>query len=431
MKKEKTVYMNFSTDMIHSGHINIIEKARKLGTIIAGVYSDDIICTFDRYSLASLEDRVRMIKNIKGISKVIIQDELYYDKVLYEIKPDIVVHGDNWKTGVLSNVRKKVIEVLREWNGELVEFPYTYDNTLTDMEESMLFKLGIPEMRRPRLKKLLEKNRIIKVIEAHDGLSGIIAESTKFQSGDEIKSFDAIWLSSLCDSTIKGKPDIELVDLTSRLQTVDEIMEVTTKPIIFDGDTGGLNEHFEFNIKTLERIGVSAIIIEDKIGLKKNSLFGNEVKQQQDSIENFCEKIKAGKKALKTNEFLLIARVESLILDKGIQDALERSFAYVNAGASGIMIHSRKNTPDEIFEFCGHFRKKDTNTPLIVVPSTYSSVTENELQKQGVNIVIYANQLIRSAFPAMLKTAEDILKNGRALEADMNCMSIKDIINLI
>jgi len=429
--RSKTVYMCFSTDIIHTGHINIIEKAEKLGTIIAGVLTDDVINTYDRYCLVPIESRIRMMENIKGVSRVVVQNELYYDNILRELKPDYVVHGDNWRTGVLSNVRQRVIDVLSEWGGELVEFPYTYNDNLTVLEKSMLEKAGLPDMRRPRLKELIGTGKIVKIMEAHDGLTGIIVENARAPASDRIKSFDGMWLSSLCDSTIRGKPDIELVDMTARLQTVEEIMEVTTKPIIFDGDTGGRIEHFAFNIRTLERIGVSAVIIEDKIGPKKNSLFGTEVVQEQDSIENFCEKIKAGKKELQTKEFMLIARIESLILEKGMDDALGRARAYVRAGADGIMIHSRKETPDEIFEFCDKFRAENKTTPLVVVPSTFSSVTEEKFLEHGVNIVIYANQLLRSAFPAMMKTAETILEHGRAQEADEFCMSIKKIINLI
>ena len=429
--EKKTVYMCFSTDVIHMGHINIIEKARELGAITAGLLTDEVIATYDRYITIPLEDRVRMFENMKGIENVVIQNEFYYDNILRELKPDYVVHGDNWKTGILVNVRARVTEVLKEWGGELVEFPYTYDESITAIEKDMLVRLGISEKRRPRLKHMLAAGKLVKIMEAHDGLSGLIVENATSEVKDKIKSFDGMWLSSLCDSTIKGKPDMELVDMTSRLQTVDEIMEVTTKPIIFDGDTGGLLEHFEYNIKTLERVGISAVIIEDKIGLKKNSLFGVEAEQQQDSIENFCMKIKAGKRSLHTTDFMLIARIESLILEQGMEDALNRAKAYVEAGADGIMIHSRRKSPDEIFEFCDKFRQIEVATPLVVVPSTFTSVTEEEWKEHGVNIVIYANQLLRSAFPAMMNTAKTILAHGRAQEADANCMSIKEVINLI
>lgn len=428
---QKTVYMCFTTDMIHTGHINIIEKARQLGSIIAGVLTDEVIISYDRYTLIPLEDRMRMLSNIKGIDKVVVQRELFYDNILRELKPDYVVHGDDWRTGVLSHVRQRVIEVLKEWGGQLVEFPYTYDETCKALEQAALANLGIPELRRPRLRRLLETGKVVKIMEAHDGLSGLIVETTSVPVGDRVKSFDGMWLSSLCESTMRGKPDMELVDMTSRLQTVNEIMEVTTKPIIFDGDTGGQVEHFVYNIQTLERIGVSAVIIEDKIGLKKNSLFGTEVEQHQDTIENFCQKIKAGKRALKTRDFMLIARIESLILEQGMEDALRRAAAYVEAGADGIMIHSRKKDPAEIFEFCDTFRKTNQHTPLVVVPSTFTSVTEEEFGRHGVNIVIYANQLLRSAFPAMKKTAETILRHGRALEADEYCISISEVIRLI
>lgn len=427
----KKVYMAFSSDIIHSGHINIINRAAEYGEITAGVLTNEVVSSFDRYPITSLEERIKVLRNVKNIAHVVVQDSLSYDEILRDIKPDFVVHGDDWKTGTLSPVRDRVIEVLKEWGGELVEFPYTYSETLTELEKSMQQKLALPDVRRPRLKHLLGYNRPVRILEAHSGLSALIVENTKLQDGNEVRQFDGMWISSLCDSTIKGKPDIELVDMTSRLKTIDEVMEVTTKPIIFDGDTGGLTEHFVYNIRTLERVGVSAIIIEDKVGLKKNSLFGTQAQQQQDEIESFCEKISAGKAALQTHEFLIIARIESLILEQGLEDALTRAHAYVKAGADGVMIHSRQKEPDEIFSFCREFRRVDPKTPLVVVPTTFNRVTEEELYQHGVNVVIYANHLIRSAFPAMQKTAETILRSGRCLEADPLCMPIKEILTLI
>jgi phosphoenolpyruvate phosphomutase len=426
----KQVYMCFSTDIIHNGHINIIQRAAELGELTVGVLTDEAVAKYKRYPLIPYEERMAMFRNIKGVSKVVVQDRLEYDDILQKLKPDIVVHGDDWRTGYQAKIRERVIELLKGWNGELIEFPYTHssaDETLSNLDQ----KLYMPENRRCRLKKLLQYKPCISVIEAHNGLTGLIAEHTKIENEKGIKQFDAMWVSSLCDSTVKGKPDIELVDMTSRINTLEEIMEVTTKPIILDGDTGGLTEHFVFNIKTLERIGVSAVIIEDKTGLKKNSLFGTQVHQTQDAIESFCEKIQAGKSALKTKDFMIIARCESLILNKGMDDALERCQAYVEAGADGIMIHSCQKEPDEILEFCNKFREINQFTPLVAVPTTYNTITEDELAAVGVNIVIHANHLLRSAFPAMQKVARLILENSRSYEADQHCMPIKSILTLI
>lgn len=426
----KRVYMSFSTDIIHNGHIRIINRAAELGELTVGVLTDEVIARYKRYPLIPLEERMEFFRNIKGISNVVVQDSLHYDKVLDELKPDIVVHGDDWVTGYQASIRAEVIEKLCEWGGELVEFPYTHTPTeevLSTLDE----QLSMPENRRSRLKKLLQYKPCLSVLEAHDGLTGLIVENTKIDTPNGTKQFDAMWVSSLCDSTAKGKPDIELVDMTSRINTLEEIMEVTTKPIILDGDSGGQIEHFVFNIKTLERMGISAIIIEDKVGLKKNSLFGTGAGQQQDSVEHFCEKIRAGKNALKTKDFMIIARCESLILEQGMEDALARCHAYVSAGADGIMIHSCKKDGAEVMEFCSRFREKDSVTTIVAVPTTYNHLTETELEKAGVNIVIHANHLIRSAFPAMKKTAEQILENGRSLEASENCMPIKEILTLI
>lgn len=427
----KKVYTCFNTDIVHEGHLNIVNEAKKYGYVIVGVMTDEAMVQFDRFPTVPFEQRYEMVKQIPGIDEVVIQKEVSYINNLKIIKPEYVIHGDNWVTGYLSTLRKEVVETIAEWKGELIEVPYTYNENISKIERQIKEKMGMPEFRRKRLYSLLNLRKIVKAIEVHSGLTGLIVEKAIVETDEGLDQFDAMWISSLCDSTTKGKPDIELVDMSSRIRTIDDVMEVTTKPIIMDGDTGGLIEHFVYNVRTLERIGVSAIIIEDKTGLKKNSLFGTEVEQTQDTIENFCNKIRAGKDALLTDEFMIIARIESLILDKGMKDAIDRAFAYVEAGADGIMIHSRKKDPKEVFEFCKLFREKNTNTPIIVVPTSYNSVTEEELMKNGVNIVIYANQLTRSAFPAMQNVAIEILKNHRAKEVDDRLMSINDIITLI
>ncbi len=427
----RTVYMCFSTDMIHSGHIAIIKKAANLGKLIIGVLSDEAVASYKRFPLMPFEERKSLVENINGVSCVIEQKTLSYVDNLRALRPTYVVHGDDWREGFQRPVRDEVVSVLAEYGGRLVEFPYSKADKFDELERMSKLQLAMPDIRRGRLKKLIGMKGCVNAIEAHSGITGLIAEQTKVLQDGKTYQFDAMWVSSLCDSTAKGKPDIELVDMTSRFRTIDDIMEVTTKPIIFDGDTGGLTEHFVYTVKSLERMGVSMVIIEDKTGLKKNSLFGTEVEQTQDSIENFCAKIQAGKKAQKTKDFMICARIESLILERGMEDALERAFAYAGAGADAIMIHSRKKDPAEIFEFVEKFRAKDSATPIVVVPTSFNSVTEAEFKARGVNVVIYANQLTRSGFPAMQKVAQTILTNHRAKEADDMCMSIKDIITLI
>lgn len=429
--EKRTVYMCFSTDILHSGHIALIKKAARLGKLIVGVLSDEAVISYRRFPLMPCRERMALFSNITGVYRVVEQKTLSYRENLERIKPDFVVHGDDWKQGIQKPIRDEVVDMLVSYGGKLVEFPYADSEKYGELERRARAELSLPDMRRRRLKKAIEMKGLVTAIEAHSGITGLIAEKTMVNEEGKSYQFDAMWVSSLCDSTAKGKPDIELVDMTSRFRTIDDIMEVTTKPIIFDGDTGGMTEHFVYTVKTLERMGVSAVIIEDKTGLKKNSLFGTEVSQTQDSIENFSEKIHAGKMAQKTADFMIIARIESLILEKGMEDALERAFAFSEAGADGIMIHSRKKNPHEIFEFVEKFRQRDVVTPIVVVPTSFNMVTEDEFRKRGVNVVIYANQLTRSGFPAMQKTAEIILKNHRAKEADEMCMPIKDIITLI
>lgn len=427
----KTVYTCFCTDIIHAGHLNIIEQACKYGKVIVGALSDEALIKYNKFPTISLEERIKLYESLEGVDKVVVQNNMMYDEVIEELHPDYVVHGDNWKEGPESAIRENVLKCLASYGGELIEVGYTYNPEVKKIDRQLREKLAMPEYRRKRLRQLLDIRPVVKAIEVHSGLTGLIAEKTVVEHDGELDQFDAMWISSLCDSTAKGKPDIELVDMTSRFRTIDDVTEVTTKPIIFDGDTGGLTEHFVYTVRTLEKMGVSAIIIEDKTGLKKNSLFGTEVEQTQDTIENFSAKIRAGKNAQLTDDFMIIARIESLILERGMEDALERARAFVKAGADGIMIHSRKKDPAEILEFCDKFRQDNKRTPIVVVPSSFNTITEEELAEHGVNVVIYANQLTRSAFPAMQKTAEDILRFHRAKEVDDRLMPIKNIITLI
>ena len=427
----KKVYVGMSTDVIHHGHINIIETARKLGEVTVGLLTDEAIASFKRVPLLSYEQRKRIIENIKGVKEVIPQETLDYIPNLKKLKPDYVVHGTDWRTGVQKPIRDKVIKALKEWNGKLVEPEYTKGISSTQLINEMLEIGTTSEIRLKKLRKLLELKPLVRLMEVHNGLTGRIIEKTKIVQGNSVREFDGMWESSLTDSISKGKPDIEYVDTTSRLHTIDQIFDVTTKPMIVDANNGGVPEHFIYTVKTLERVGVSAVIIEDKTGLKKNSLFGTDVDQTQDSIENFCKKISAGKKAQVTEDFMIIARIESLILKKGIDDAVKRAKAYIEAGADGIMIHSKEKNPKEVLEFCRQYKNFDKKVPLVAVPTTYNEITEEELAKAGVNIVIYANHMLRSAYPSMVKTAELILKNHRAREADKLCMPIKEILELI
>jgi len=427
----KKVYIGMSADIIHPGHLNIIKQGVELGEVTIGLLTDKAIASYKRLPYLNYHQRKEVIENIKGVKKVIEQDSLDYTKNLIKLKPDFVVHGDDWQEGVQKQTRINVITTLKEWNGELIDVPYTKGINSTLLNKKIK-EIGItPDVRRGLLRRLIESKNIVRILESHSGLTGLIIEKIRIEKNNNLKEFDGMWSSSLTDSTSKGKPDIEAVDLTTRLQGINDMLETTTKPLIYDGDTGGKIEHFSFSVRTLERLGVSAIIIEDKTGLKKNSLFGTDIKQTQDSIENFSNKIKAGKDSQVTNEFMIIARIESFILGKTKEDAIKRAKAYIESGADGIMIHSKEKSGDDIKSFCESFRKFDTNTPLVVVPSTYNHVKESDFIRWGVNIVIYANHMLRSSYPAMKEVALSILQNERSLECDELCMPIKDILTLI
>ena len=427
----KHVYVGMSADLIHPGHLNIINEAKKLGEVIIGLLTDEAIASYKRLPYLEFDQRKIIVENIKGVSKVVPQITLDYRPNLRKLKPDFVVHGDDWKEGVQKQTRQQIIDTLVEWSGKLVEVPYTKGISSTQLNSALRQVGTTPEVRLKRLRRLVNTKKYIRVIEAHSGLSGLIVEHTNVNINDELREFDAMWASSLTDSTSKGKPDIEAVDITARIVNINDLVEVTTKPIIFDGDTGGKIEHFAFTVRTLERLGVSAVIIEDKVGLKKNSLFGTDVEQKQETIEGFCQKIKAGKRAQVTDDFMIISRIESLILKQGLDDALQRAKAYIEAGTDAIMIHSKEKRPDEILEFCKLYNSFERRLPLVVVPSSFDTIYEQKLADAGANIIIYANQLLRSAYPAMVKTAKKILTHQRAYESRGDMLSIKEILTLI
>lgn len=428
---DKKVYIGMSADIIHPGHLNIIKKGSELGKITVGVLTDEAIASYKRLPYLNYEQRKLIIESIKNVHKVIPQKTLDYSSNLLSEKPDFVVHGDDWKEGVQKKTRDNVVKVISEWGGEVVDVPYTEGVSSTLLNEKLKSIGTTPEIRLKMLRRLIHAKPIVRILESHSGLTGLIAENITVEENGVKKEFDGMWSSSLTDSTSKGKPDIEAVDITTRMHGLTDSLECTTKPIIYDGDTGGKIEHFVFAVRTLERNGVSAIIIEDKTGLKKNSLFGTAVPQTQDTIEGFSNKISAGKKAQITEDFMVIARLESLILGKGMDDALKRAHAYILAGADAIMIHSKEKSGEEIKEFCLKFRSKNNNTPIVVVPSTYNHIKESEFIKWGVNIVIYANHMLRSSYPAMVKVAESILINERSSDVNDDCMPIKEILELI
>lgn len=431
MEQETTVYVGMSADLIHPGHINILQKAAELGEVTVGLLTDAAIASYKRLPHMTYDQRRAVVENLKGVARVVAQETLDYVPNLQALRPDFVVHGDDWRSGVQQETRRRVIDALASWGGRLIEVPYTQGISSTQLHGSIKQIGTTPDVRLSRLRRLLDSKDLVRVLEVHSGLSGLIVEHASVTAAGGMREFDGMWSSSLTDSTFRGKPDIEAVDISSRLQTVNELFEVTTKPLVFDGDTGGKPEHFGFTVRSLERLGVSAVIIEDKEGLKRNSLFGTDVAQTQSEPADFAQRIRIGKQAQITDDFMVIARIESLILDKGMDDAVMRAETYIDAGADGIMIHSRNSKPDEIFEFCRFFDKLPTRVPLVVVPTSYPQVTEAELVDHGVNMVIYANHLLRGAYPQMTKVAHTILEHGRALEAEPLLASVKETLSII
>ncbi len=426
-----TVYIGLTVDVLHHGHINLIRKGAEYGDVIIGLMTDRAIAQHKRLPYLTWEQRRDIIASIYGVKRVVPQDAWSYADNIRLYKPDFMVHGDDWRTGPDSALRTEAISALDEHGGKLIEVPYTKGVSSGAIMSDSLMIGTTPDIRRKSLRRLLDAKPLVRLLEAHSPLSALIGESVAETIEGERREFDGFWSSSLTDSTERGKPDIEALDISSRLRNINDIFEVTTKPLVMDGDTGGKEEHFELNVRSMERLGISAVIIEDKTGLKKNSLLGNDTAQTQEDVEVFCNKIRAGRAALVSEDFMIIARIESLILDRGMDDALMRARAYVAAGAHGIMIHSRQKRPDEVYKFANSFRQEFPTIPLVAVPTSYNSVTERELQEHGFNMVIYANQMLRSAYPAMKKNARAILRHGRSLEIDEELISINEILDLI
>jgi len=431
MKNIKNVYVGLSADILHEGHINILKTASQYGNVIVGLLTDEAIASYKNIPYLDFKKRKVVVENIKYVTKVIPQNTLDYVDNLNLIKPNYVVHGDDWKSGVQKKTRDRVIKTLKKWSGKLIEPKYTKNISSTEIKNKISNIFSSTNNRVSRLKRLINSKNIVRILESHNSLTGLIIENTKVIKNNSSYEFDGMWSSSLTDSATKGKPDNSSVDFSTRLSSLNDLMEVTTKLLVFDADNGGQLEHLPFLIRSLERCGASAIIMEDKIGLKKNSLFKNQTGTKQDKPELFAKKIKQICKSRKNNDFMVIARIESFIVGKGLKDALRRAEIYSKAGADGILIHSKEKTPKEIFSFAKEFKKSKNFIPLVSVPSTYSKVYEKDLIRNGFKLVIYANQLLRAAYPAMQFTAKKILENGRAFEIEKKIIPIKEIINLI
>jgi len=430
-RKKKTVYVAMSADILHEGHINILKIANKYGEVVAGLLTDQVISSYKKFPHFNYKQRELVLKNIKYVKKVIQQNSHDYSENLILIKPDFVIHGNDWKSGIQKGIRSKVIKTLKKWNGKLIEPKYTPGISSSEIKNKIL-NLGVTsDQRREKLKRLLNAKKFLRILETHSALAGLIVENTYLIKNNKRLEYDGMWSSSLTDSVSRGMPDNQSVDYSTRLNGISDIFNVTTKPMILDIDNGGSIEHLPFLIKKAERLGVSAVIMEDKVGIKINSLFLNQKKSKQDSIKSFCKKIKKIKSNQISDDFMQISRIESLILGNGMADALKRAIEYSKAGSDGIMIHSNKKTPTEIIKFCNLFNKSKYKKPIIVVPSTYSKTYEKKLVEAGAKIIIYANQLLRSSYKAMLTTSENILKNGRAYEVEKKMTPVKEIINLI
>jgi phosphoenolpyruvate mutase len=428
---KKTVYVPLAADILHEGHLNILRIASGYGKVIVGLLTDAAIIQYKNLPFFDYDQRLKIVSNLKFVDQVIPQDSWDYKEILNSIKPNFFVHGDDWKVGVQSKIRLEVIKELKKWNGKLIE-PKYFKKISKNYQKKTILQMGItPDQRKLKLKRLLKVRKIIRIVESHSALSSMIIENVNINKNGKSLEFDGIWSSSLTDSTLRGKPDNQSVDYSQRINSLNDTIDTSMKPIIFDGDNGGRLEHLLYLVKNLEKIGVSALVLEDKKGLKINSLFQDQSKSFQESIIEFSKKIKVAVNSRISKDFMIIARIESLILGKSIKDALYRAEKYSAAGADAIVIHSKEKTPKEIFEFAKLFKKSKFYKPMIAIPSTYSKTYEKELIKHDFKIVIYANHLLRASYKAMHETAKKILINKRTFEIEKNITPINEIISLI
>jgi phosphoenolpyruvate phosphomutase len=420
-----------AADILHEGHLNILRIASNYGKVIVGLLTDSAIIQYKNLPFFDYDQRFKIVCNLKLVDEVIPQDSWNYKLILNAIKPNFFVHGDDWKIGVQAKIRLDVIKELKKWNGKLIE-PKYFKNVSKISHKKKILYLGItPDQRKLQLKRLLKVKKIIRIMESHSALSSLIVENININKNGKASQFDGIWSSSLTDSTLRGKPDNQSVDYSQRINSLNDTIDTSLKPIIFDGDNGGRMEHLRYLVKNLEKIGVSALVLEDKKGLKINSLFQDQSKSSQDSIKEFSKKIKIVVNSRISKDFMIIARIESLILGKTLKDAINRAEQYSKAGADAILIHSKKNHPKEIFNFAKIFKKSKFFKPMIAIPSTYSKTYEKELINNGFQIVIYANHLLRASYQAMYQTAQKILINQRSFESENTITPINKIISLI
>jgi len=429
----KLVYVGMTAEFFHHGHANILIKAREYGNVMVGLLTDSALLSHKRLPMLTWEQRKTIIANFNGVTEVVPQHEWEYSNNILKYRPDFMVHGDDWNVEHQKNVKDKALAALKTYGGRLIEIAYTDGVSSSVLQKEELSNGILPSTRVGILRRLINAKSIVRVLESHNAVTASIVDQSEHFSNsmNEVVRFDAIWSSSLTDSTSRGLPDTEALSISSRLLNIMEIFNVTNLPLIMDADTGGDAQHLSLHIKSMERIGISACIIEDKKGLKKNSLLGTSVSQEIEEPLVFAEKIDVAIKSKISQDFMVIARLESLILELGMEDALNRARLYCEAGVDGIMIHSRKKSPSEIFQFASIFRKEFPDVPLISVPTTYNEVYEKELVDAGFNVVIYANHMLRAAVPAMRNVANTILENGRSFEVDSRIESMASILKFI
>ncbi len=409
---DKTVYVGMSADLVHPGHINLLREAASLGRVTVGLLTDRAISSYKRMPFLTFEQRRAVIEHIAFVTAVVPQDTLDYTDNLRLLRPDFVVHGDDWRNGVQAQTRRRVLDVLREWGGTLVEPPYTEGISSTALRMAAMDIGFAPGVRQRRLRRMLDCKPLVRVMQAHDGLSAHIVDRLEETTQGAPREYDAIWVDSLAGAPIRGKPDPLPFDLSSRLVTLHEILDATTKPLICNAGGAGHAAGVTAAVRTLERIGVSAIVIDTEVTDRRAVPAMAASAPPQDDMAAFIREIAAARDARVTPDFMIIARINDRTRDCGADRMMARAAAGVDAGADAVMCDSDPVNPDGIFDLCRRYRRLMNGHPLLVGLSGTEGLQEHDLASAGASMVVYTDTLLRAAREAMISAASQVLSCG-------------------
>jgi len=414
MASEKTVYVGMVGDMLHVGHINILKTAARLGRVTVGVLTDRAVVGYKRLPLLAFEDRVRVVESIADVAAVVPQKTLSYVENLRALRPDYVVHGDDWRYGdQVSRARAEVIATLGEWGGELVEVAYTKGISSTAIHRSGAADALFSGTRQGRLRRLLAAKPTLRIVEAHSGLSAKIAAEVRGPDG--ATGFDAVWQSGLTDAIHRGKSDGGAVDRGRRLQAVEEILDAGPLPLIYDGRAAGRPETVFDLTRALDKAGVSALCLGDRSDPDRT---GPEM-----SPAETVAQIEAVRAACPTGAVMAISRIVVAAPGNGgsgaLDRALDRALALLEAGSDAVMFDSAADTAEPILDIAARLRRQRRDVPLFAAQSDRWGAPIHRFENAGIDAVVYETHLLRATVAPMRRAATALLAEGTGPAPDL------------